>query len=210
MSISNIDAKRDNITTTLEGNEYRHYIAYHIICDSCGKEYVKRRYKSDDEHICDRCRYYKNKTVKAKKRLLEELQETRTKNEIKFDKAIEEMKRQVKWNAKYQHCADIAKERVELYGSIPEMMIAIQLLYLGHRITPQQKIGKYRVDFLLPKLKTVIEVDGEMFHKKPKADREATIQLSLGLEWNIIHIPAELIRKDILKLALILQHRGKK
>ena len=210
MSISDIDAKRDNIKTTLEGNECRRYTAYHIICNSCGKEYIKRRYNSNDEHICDRCRHYKNKTIKAKQRSLDALQEVRTKNEIKFDKAVNEMKTQVRWDSRYQHCSEVAKKRVESYGSIPEMMVAIQLLYLGHRIIPQQTIGKYRVDFLLPRLKTVIEVDGEMFHKKPKANREATIQLSLGLEWDIIHIPAELIRKDILKLDIILQHRGKK
>lgn len=210
MTISEIDAKRDNIKVTREGTEFRKYTAYHIICEKCGHEYIRRRYKSDDEHICDRCRYYRDKTIKAKEKALEELQEVRTKNEIKFDKAIDEMKAQVKWDSKYQHCAEVAKQRVEFYGSIPEMMVAIQLLYLGNRITPQQTIGKYRVDFLLPRKKIVIEVDGKMFHTKPIANREATIQLSLGLDWDIIHIPAELIRKDISKLGLILQHRGKK
>ena len=121
----------------------------------------------------------------------------------------EEMKKQVSWDAKYDRCTEIAMKRVEYYGSIPEMMVAIQLLYLGYGITPQQTIGKYRVDFLIPKAKIVLEIDGKIFHTKQNQNREAIIQLSLGLDWTIIHIPAELIRKDILKLNLILQHRGK-
>ena len=210
MTISDIDAEKDNIKTTFVAGSIRSYNAYHIICENCGNEYIKRRYRSDAEHLCDRCKYYKNKTIKAKQRLLDTLQEVRTNKEIRFDKAIDEMKSQLKWNKRYEHCASIAKKRVENYGSIPEAMVAIELLYLGYSITPQQKISKYRVDFLIGSIKTVIEVDGNIFHAKPKDNREAVIQLSLGLDWDIIHIPAELIRKDIKKLELILQHRGKK
>lgn len=209
-SISEHDAKQDNIKTTIEGGAYRKYIAYHIICDSCGQEYIKRRYKSSDEHLCDSCRYVRNKKIKIKEKAVVDVSDVKTKNEIKFDKAIDEMKKQVSWNDSYNRASEIARKAVEKYGSIPEMMVAIQLLYLGYSIIPQQKIGKYRVDFVIKKIKTVIEIDGIVFHTKPKENREATIQLSLGLDWNIIHIPAELIRKDILKLEAILQHQGKK
>ena len=58
-------------------------------------------------------------------------------------------------------------------------------------------------------------MDGELYHSKQKeGDREAIIQMALGLDWEIIHVPAELISKDIQKLRrvieTILQHRGKK
>lgn len=208
MSISDLDAKRDNIKTTLEGNSSRKYKAYHIICENCGLEYIKRRYNSSDEHLCDKCRYMRKKKIQAKEKI--DLEGVQTKSEIKFEKAIEEMKKQVIWNAKYKRCAEVAKKRVEFYGSIPEMMVAIQLLYLGYKITPQQKIGKYRVDFLIENIKTVLEIDGAIFHSKQKENREAVIQLSLGLDWKIIHIPADLIAKDISKLNEILQHQGKK
>lgn len=206
MSLSSEDAKRDNIRSTLEGGEFRKYTVYHITCDACGNEYTKRIYKSSVEHLCDRCRYMRNRKIKEKTKA--DLEGFQTKNEIKFEKAIIEMKNQVEWNPKYERCAGIAKKRVEYYGSIPEMMVAIQLLYLGYSITPQQQIGKYRVDFLIGSIKTVIEIDGQIFHGKQTPNREATIQLSLGLDWQILHIPAELIRKDILKLETILQHRG--
>lgn len=207
MSMSDIDAKRDGIKTTLEGGEFRKYTVYHIICDNCGNEYIKRQYKSGVEHLCDRCRYMRNRKIKEKERV--DVSDFQSKNEIKFEKAIVEMKKQVAWDSHYDQCAEIARKRVEYYGSVPEMMVAIQLIYLGYSITPQQKIGRYRVDFLIESIKTVIEIDGAVFHAKRIPNREATIQLSLGLDWKILHIPAELISKDILKLETILQHRGK-
>lgn len=85
-------------------------------------------------------------------------------------------------------------------------MVAIELVRLGHRVIPQQKIGKYRVDFLLKDVKMVIEVDGDLYHKDQfKGDREATIQFSLGMDWKIVHVPAELISKDIRKLKKIIE-----
>ena len=35
--------------------------------------------------------------------------------------------------------------------------------------------------------------------------REAEIQFAIGLDWKMIHIPAELIRKDIQKLDEIIK-----
>ena len=83
--------------------------------------------------------------------------------------------------------------------------MCIELLRLNHKGIPQQKIGKYKVDFVVKDLKTVIEVDGEIYHRKINSDREAMIQVSLGMEWKIKHVPAELIRKDIQKLNKVLE-----
>ena len=44
-----------------------------------------------------------------------------------------------------------------------------------------------------------------MYHSQANNKREATIQLSLGLDWKIIHIPAELIEKNIKKLKTIIR-----
>ena len=84
-------------------------------------------------------------------------------------------------------------------------MVAIELLKLGYSIIPQQKVTKYKVDFAIPKQKIVIEVDGSLYHKERYGGgREATIQLALGMDWRIIHIPAELIAEDIQKLKTII------
>ena len=85
-------------------------------------------------------------------------------------------------------------------------MVAIELIRIGYSIIPQQKIKKYKVDFAIPKEKIVIEVDGSIYHKDVyKGYREAIIQLSLGLDWKIIHVPAEYISKDIQKLEQIIK-----
>ena len=214
MGISDNDAKKDGIRVTTEGGEFRKYKAYHIICSNCGCEYVKRQYNSYKEHLCDRCRLSRNRLIKTKKQAqeMENLLKYKTPKEIKFDKAIEEMKKRVSWDARYERCAKIAAKRVEAYGSIPEMIVAIELLYCGYSITPQQAIGRYKVDFLIPRQRIVIEVDGGVYHTKQKEDREAVIQLSLGMEWRILHIPAEYIRKHIKELDTMIQiaTRGKK
>lgn len=211
MSISDIDAKKDGIRVTIEGDQFtRTYKAYHIICEHCGQEYVKRQYNSDKEHLCDKCKHYKTRTIKAKERAKneEELLKYHTKNEIKYEKAIAEMKKQVKWDSDYEKSAEIARKAVEKYGSIPEMMVAIELAYLHKPFIPQQRVCRYRVDFLIPREYIILEIDGGVYHTKQKENREAVIQLSLGLDWKILHVPAELIRADIKKLNAILQHRG--
>lgn len=85
-------------------------------------------------------------------------------------------------------------------------MVAIELLRLGYSIIPQQKIKKYKVDFAIPKEKIIIEVDGSLYHKDVyKGEREAIIQLSLGLDWKIIHVPAEKIAENITKLKQVIE-----
>ena len=134
-----------------------------------------------------------------------ELAEVETKREKQFNHAVEKIEKQVKDFSKYENAIKIAKTRAELYGSIPEAMVAIELLKLKYKIIPQQKIKKYKVDFVLPTQKIVIEVDGSIFHKNIyNSEREAIIQMSLGLDWKIIHIPAEKIAENITKLQEII------
>lgn len=119
----------------------------------------------------------------------------KNKYEIRYEKAIEEIAKQVPVED-YIRAISIAKKRMYDYGSIPEAMVAIELVKYGCRVIPQQQVLNYHVDFLLPDEKIVIEVDGDLYHQKG-TDREAKIQLALGVEWEIIHLPAEAIRKNI-------------
>lgn len=172
---------------------------YKIPCEKCGKIMTKTQYSRKRTYLCDYCKGL----IRKKKELLlsDELMNVETKAEKRFNKAVEEIKKQVKDFSKYEKAISIAKTREEHYGSIPETMVAIELLKLKYKIIPQQKIDKYKVDFAIPDQKMIIEVDGEIFHKdRYKNDREAVIQLTLGFDWKIVHIPAELIRKDITKL----------
>lgn len=206
MNKSDIYAERDGIKVTLgKGRGYSDGVkTYHVPCDKCGKIVKRLVYNGDQENICPACRL----GIKRKRKIAEQndLDHIVTKHEKRFDKAVERIKAQVKRFDKYDKAISLARRRCEQYGSIPEAMVAIELVRLGHSVIPQQKIGRYRVDFLLKDVKMVIEVDGSLFHRdKYKGDREAFIQTSLGFDWAIVHIPAELIEKDIVKLSKIIK-----
>lgn len=174
-------------------------VAYYIPCEICGKEIKKTQYSRKRTYVCDYCKGLIKKKERAA--IPKELENVETRREKQFRHAVEKIKNQVNNFEKYEKAIEIAKTRTELYGSIPETMVAIELIRLGYKIIPQQKIKNYKVDFTIPKEKIVIEVDGSVYHKDIyKGDREAIIQLSLGLDWKIIHIPAELIAEDITKL----------
>ena len=76
--------------------------------------------------------------------------------------------------------------------------------------TKIQEKDKIASGNLLASISTKIEVDGSVYHKDSyKGDREAIIQLALGLDWKIIHIPAEYIAKDIQKVEQIIKELSK-
>lgn len=174
-------------------------LAYEIPCEVCGRKFIRRQNRCTKNRLCDYCKKMLNK--KKAEAISQELLAVETKAERRFNKAVERIKKQVKNFEEYQKPIEIAKTRVERYASIPEAMVAIELVRLKYGIIPQQEVGRYKVDFAIPKHKLVVEVDGELFHRKDKnKEREAIIQFALGLEWKIIHIPAELISNDIVKL----------
>ena len=193
------EAKEDGIR--IVDGKYREL--YSIPCEMCGTHILKTQYSRKRNYVCSYC---KNTIKKKEKLAFEQITGTETTAERRFKKAVANIEKQVRDFDKYENAIRIAKTRIEKYGSIPEAMVAIELLKNKYRIIPQQKIGKYRVDFALPDIKRVIEVDGALYHKNiNKGDREATIQLSLGASWKTLHIPAELIAKDIRKLRKIIE-----
>lgn len=176
---------------------------YSIPCELCGKEVRNGQYSRTRRYLCDYCKKMVTKKEKIAAELLNGVETTR---EQRFDKAIVNIRNQVKDISEYDNAIRIAKTRAERYGSVPEAMVAIELLKQGYKIIPQQSVGKYRVDFAIPSLKLVIEVDGALYHKPTsKSKREGAIQIMLGFDWKIAHVPAELIAKDIKKLEPIMQ-----
>ncbi len=175
---------------------------YKIPCQKCGNVFTKQVYRKDVYNLCDFCKNEVNKKIK----LLEipNIDSVKTKTEIRFGKAVDEIKNQVKDFSNYEKAIQVAEQRKDKYGSVPEAMVAIELIKLGYKIIPQQKINRYKPDFVIPKEKIVIEVDGETFHSKENLEREMVLQMSLGYDWIIIHIPAEKIKKDIKKVKCII------
>lgn len=183
---------------TVGARGHKGALVYLVKCSQCGAKMKSLSYGQNKKYVCPDCKY--NRKVKQREVEADLLDSITTKSDRRFAKAVEELRKQTKHFGQYAKVIRLAQTAAERYGSVPEAMVAIELLQLGYRVIPQQKIGKYRVDFYLPDEKIVVEVDGSLYHQKQKDGREATIQLSLGIDTRIIHLPAELIAKDIHKL----------
>lgn len=201
---SDMYAERDGIKVEIVPTPNRGNIkVYHIPCAKCRRIVKKRIYNGDKAYYCDIC---KNNLVKKEKALEHELLDSvLSKGEQRFLKAEDRLLKQVKNPEEYANAIKIANTRADYYGSIPEAMIAIELIKLGYSIIPQQKVGRYTVDFAIPKEKLIVEVDGGLYHQDINPDRDNYIKLCLGLDWEIVHVPAEWVSKDIRRLNKIMQ-----
>lgn len=107
-------------------------------------------------------------------------------------------------NTFYDEERKIVQEKIINYGylfnSEPEVCFALQLEKQKIDYVPNYKIGKHKVDFFLPKLKIVLEIDGEMYHTDENKEflRERAIMTILGNEYEIVRIPAKFVPNYIL------------
>lgn len=104
-----------------------------------------------------------------------------------------------------QAVLDLALSDYSKFRSSPEMMVAMELLKNNIRIKSEYKILKYRVDFLLPDLKVVLEIDGRLhdFRIKKDSNRDVAILTELNKDvsgWEIIRIPTKYIEQNVKQL----------
>lgn len=204
--MSRADAIRDGIK--YDDNGYR--LLYYVPCQNCGKIHGRRKYTGKEIYLCPTCLELKHAKQRAEVEALAlSMPDAETKEEKRYRSAVEAIEKQVGSLKGYEKAVDICRKATYKYGSIPEAMLAIELIRKGYRIIPQQKVGKYRVDFALPNEKLIIEVDGSIYHtnKQKELEREASINYAIGLDWHFIHIPAESISKDVRKVVRLLKKR---
>ena len=210
---SEIYAERDGIEVQHYMKYERKHTRYMVPCAKCGRIVPRGRYDPEKIYLCDYCK--KARAAKQKAIFEDAYASIRSPKEQQFDKAVEKLKAIAPGLDLDKHIKT-AETRAERYGSIPEVMAAIVLLYSGYSIIPQQRVGMLTVDFCLSKHKIVIEVDGSLYHasREKSLQRDARIQAALGHDWEIIHLPAEGIEKNPFQIpkaiSEILQHRGKK
>lgn len=201
MTKSDACAIHDGIKRTYDE---RHNKVYHIPCGKCGRIIERKQYTSEKIYLCGYCKLAIDE--KKKQAELDQLPAGKSRKELLFDKAVAEIAKQVIDMSEYQKPIQAALTRVERYGSIPEMMVAIELLRLRYKIIPQQKIGNYHADFVIPSIKLVLEVDGEKYHDGPDQLRDACMKAMLGDGWCVLHISAELIRRHIRTLGAVIRN----
>lgn len=108
---------------------------------------------------------------------------------------------------------EYVEENPQKFDSAPEMIAAIMLIANGFKIKAQYKIDTYTVDFLIPGLKVVLEVDGYLHKFKVSSDsiRDIKIRSILGDDWEVVRIPVKYIEANAKQLvAAILSMKAEK
>ena len=123
-----------------------------------------------------------------------------------FRKAVRILEKQDTKMYDYKDAIEVVEEHVEnhpdKFDSSYEVLAAIVLVHNRIYSKMQYKIGRYQVDFLLPELFVVLEIDGERHVHKKAYDTKRDIQLQqmLGDGWDIIRIKTDYLDKDAKKL----------
>ena len=173
---------------------------YIIHCDVCGETMRTRKYNTNNVYKCKLCT---EKDAKAKDELKKLRKEAIEREESKqegidythyhrFESAVEKLE------PKYYLSILQAEKVKDKFDSVPEVLACVELLYIGARVIPHQKVGDFTVDFCLPDEKVVIEIDGELYHsnKDKEYRRDYALKNMLGSDWVVKHIPAETLKKN--------------
>ena len=178
-------------------------------CWSCGKEATEFppvyfmvwngtfRDEKQQRGYCKDCFEQYKKDMYEKKR-----QYARLKKELMMERAVRSLEHQKLDIYDYEEAIkavqDFITEKPEKVDSAPEIIAAVILIQNRIDITLQQKIGKYTVDFYIPSMKTVLEIDGERHRGKLYYDNERDIELRkmLGADWEIVRIKADYLNEN--------------
>ena len=167
-----------------------------MLCWECGRE---DGYKDPDtqRHYCKECEsaeqerresdkanYVKYKFLNALETAARNL-ENKTENFYAYKKTYETIK-------------SAGLSAPAAFDSSDEILAAIILISSGYRVKTQAKIDRYRVDILLEKQKTIVEIDGEHhdFRVYYDSNRDKKIRELLGAEWEVVRIPTKLLRQN--------------
>ncbi|WP_146009208.1 DUF559 domain-containing protein [Beduinella massiliensis] len=192
------DAKRDGVKIVKKQRGSYYYPR----CSICGEEMLVMRYTSGTKYTCKACKA-NNALRDSERRILDtfEIKERR------MDNAIQRIAKVARIENYETAISDVHK-RIHTplsYESTEEIMVAIELEQKHIKYRHQVKFGsRYRADFVLPDMKVVLEVDGEIYHGEEKRTKENLrdnlIAISLGAEWEVVRIPASLINKNVTRL----------
>jgi very-short-patch-repair endonuclease len=191
-------AVEDNIPMRKAGRA----IYYTVPCCKCKMQFEMLSYIRGKDYTCSKC---KREAANAKK--LNENPEYLQKAYKKLECSIQRLAQQHQNMNNYQ----IAINKMHGYinkngwfGSTEEMMAALVLIKDKIKLKHQYKIGRNKVDFLLPDYKIVLEIDGELYHgienKKKDDKRDKKILGVLGSEWDVLRIKTKDVNSKAYKI----------
>lgn len=176
---------------------------YYPICTICHKNEVPTwSYIRGQKYVCKECKAVYVDIDKDRR-----VNNSFDDKEKKFSNAVLRVRKKARKFSEYKHAIEIIHEKLHTdkwFDSTEEIMVAIELVKNNVKARHQVKFGPYRVDFLLPDYKVILEVDGRLFHGGNKSKKEQLrdncILLSLGPKWEMIRISDDIINKNITKL----------
>lgn len=184
------------VRTVARGRRQEETAAYIYKCATCGRPVTHLMLILSKPVYCNLCKADAKGKIKAaraeaerREKELADLNITNPDKLRRFQKAADIMRKVGGYDAAISR----AEKAYEKFGSTPEAVAAIILIHAGYRVIAQQPIASYRVDLVLPDEKTVIEIDGSLYHRdaNKRELRDISIRQNLGAEWDVIHVPAE-------------------
>lgn len=168
-------------------------------CLICGEEFESGK---TNVYTCDKC---ESKIRMAKKiEMVDKAQKLLEKRTGKM--------RSFKPKLDMSEYAKAVKQRVvdgiDNFGSIPETAAGIQMQRIELKYETQKDIAGRKVDFIIPEIKIILEVDGELYHTDENKAflRDRQIMRAVGEKWEIVHIKAQQIPKYTWNLREALPH----
>jgi very-short-patch-repair endonuclease len=170
------------------------------LCWRCGKEVP---YQKKLRAYCKECKALEEKEQEETKREYSKL-----KTMIMFENALKCMESQnINMHYYYEAC-QVVKEKAlkdtNTFDSSVEMMVCIELINNQIKVTPQKEFRKYKVDFMLPDLKIILEVDGYLHNSSnamlKDAKRDIEILNELGQGWEVIRLKTSQIENKLIYL----------
>lgn len=160
-----------------------------LFCGTLLEEYSK------DKYVCEECQ--------TKMNLLKQIKKIDSAKE-KIEKAT---RKYLKITSDYSNERKIMIENIiknkYVFKSTEEICFAMQLEHENIKYYPNFKVGKYSVDFFLPTLRKIVEIDGEIYHTNSKKDeemiRDRIINHVVGMDYDFVRIPADCIPNYILR-----------
>ena len=191
-------------------NEQKKLYSYFPPCRICGSPARTMFYLRGGKYTCELCR---RKMIQIKCHLSENPDVNDKEKKLKT--ALRRISKVADLGDYEEAIAKVRKgfSKKSNYQSTEEIMAALELLRRGYTIYHQKEIAKFHVDFFIPELSAVLEVDGEPYHalNKTKSEmRDYLIEASLGPDFKVVHIPTKYINKDITKLVRAIKELSKK
>lgn len=178
-----------------ESHGYERPTKYYPPCAKCGEEVLTYSYKRGWKYVCSKCK------ISMREEKLKKESENDSAKERKYQKAVKIITEAVEGTDRnfdfafkriYEHLF-----RPGWFQSTEEIIVAMEMVYYKANARHQVKFGRYCADFVLPKDKIVLEVDGKLYHNRETRDyelvRDMLILQSLGEGWEVIRISDDYI-----------------